>query len=168
MRYSYRFWPFIAPFYEYNHPSSFHHSFSTLPSTHSRPLPPSQMRRAQRDLQNYHKKKHEIVEQAKKQEREAIRDRERAALDIRHMSTSGSYQGAANGGTGEPRSDLGRRTPSSGSFFARVAAGGPGGGAAAAPGNGPTPGGGVRGAGASSSTAINRKFEGGLTDFFML
>eukprot|EP00904_Undaria_pinnatifida_P013257 jgi/Undpi1/9061/HiC_scaffold_26.g11521.m1 len=115
------------------------------------------MRRAQRDLQHYHKKKHEIVEQAKKQEREAIRDRERAALDIRHMSSSGSYSGAANGGTGEPRGDLGRRTPSSGSFFARVAAGaGAGVGVGnGAPGAEPGGGGGERGGGACCAAGSN-------------
>lgn len=86
--------------------------FSCVAVLSSSSLPPQpQVRRSQRDLQNYHKKKHEIVEQALKQERESVRDRERAALDIRHMSSSGSYSGAATAATGEPRGDLGRHTP---------------------------------------------------------
>lgn len=130
----------------------------------------SQFRRAQRDLQTYHKKKHEIVEQAKKQEREAIRDRERAALDIRHMSSSGSYSGAANSGTGETRGGLGRRTPSSGSFFARAAAGGSGAGATnVGPGAGAAAGGG-RGAGAPAvqPDQIRKNcVQNNLNEFFM-
>ena len=150
-------------------------AFTNIFVPYSRPLlllpparPLSQFRRAQRDLQTYHKKKHEIVEQAKKQEREAIRDRERAALDIRHMSSSGSYSGAANGGTGETRGGLGRRTPSSGSFFARAAAGASGAGAANG-GAGAAAGGG-RGAGAPAvqPDQIRKNcVQNNLNEFFM-
>lgn len=71
------------------------------------------------DLRRVLQKKHEIVAQAKREERESIRDQERAARDIRNMSSSSSY----GPGNGDPRGDPVRRTPSSGTLFAKANAG---------------------------------------------
>lgn len=125
--------------------------------------PPPQHIENKEDLRRVLQKKHEIVAQAKREERESIRDQERAARDIRNMSSS-SY-GATNG---EPRGDPVRRTPSSGTLFVKAhAAGGRYGGVAG--GNG---GGGRLGAAADRTTSVQseqaRKVcaEKSMTDFF--
>lgn len=115
------------------------------------------------DLRRVLQKKHEIVAQAKREERESIRDQERAARDIRNMSSS-SY-GATNG---EPRGDPVRRTPSSGTLFAKAHSSGGryGGVAGGIAGGGRLGGAGDRVAGVLPDQVRKTCVEKSMTDFF--
>lgn len=74
-------------------------------------------------MQNHHKNKHRVVAQAKKEVREEMRlerEQKQATLDIQRRSAGHSYSNSSNA------KEMGRRTPSSGSFFSRASAGGGG------------------------------------------
>lgn len=95
-----------------------------------------QNRRAQRDFQKFHVKKHEIVAQAKREEREAMK-RERAALESRQGSTSvGSVSHSSINGSSDGKGDMIRRTPSSGTLLTRAFGGAGSGGARGKPAEG--------------------------------
>lgn len=81
-------------------------------------------------IQRLQLSKHQIVADAKKEVREemrAEREQRKATLDVQNKAAGRSYN---NRGI-VPSKDMGRRTPSSGSFFSRASTGGGSGSGAA-------------------------------------
>lgn len=74
-------------------------------------------------IQRLHLSKHQVVADARKEVREemrAEREQRKATLGIQNKAAGRSY----NNRNIVTSKDMGRRTPSSGSFFSRVSAGG--------------------------------------------
>lgn len=78
--------------------------------------------KASMNIQRFQRSKHQVVADAKKEvraEMRAAREQERATLDISSKAAGRSYN---NRGIATSK-DMGRRTPSSGSFFLRASTG---------------------------------------------